>query len=93
VTDKTKELASMTIKLTGTAKIIMWVGIALLAVSALLIVLLPPVLGGIAGGTGTGQTLGSLFSLLVQLVREIAAPLGAAFVGAALVIGSRADRS
>lgn len=82
----------MTIKLTGTARTIMWVGVLLLAVSALLIVLMPSVLGGlVAGGTGAGQTIGTALDLLVRLVREIAAPLGAALVGAALVIGARSD--
>lgn len=82
----------MTFKLTGTARTIMWIGVVLLAVSALLIVFMPLVLGWPGNGnTGPGQTIGTTLDLIVRLVREIGAPLGAAFVGAALVIGARND--
>ncbi|RXZ49383.1 hypothetical protein ESP57_10745 [Agromyces fucosus] len=81
----------MTFNVTGSAKTLLWVGVALLALCAVLIVILPPVLGGIGGDRVVGQTAGVFIDLLVRLVREIGAPLGAAFIGAALVIGHRTD--
>ncbi|WP_401000679.1 hypothetical protein [Agromyces sp. GXQ0307] len=67
--------------------VIIW-GIAVSVCAALLIVLVPAVADWAAiGATSQGQEARVAIELVVRVLREVAGPIGAALIGAALVMG------
>ena len=70
----------------GVAKRVLWWGIGILVGGAVLIVLLPGIVSLIAGGEGLGQIAGVVIEVVLRVAREVLPPLGAALIGAGLVM-------
>lgn len=72
----------------GAPKAVLISGIAFSLVAGLLIVLVPAVADWAAiGATPQGQDARVAVELAVRVFREVAAPIGAALIGASLVMG------
>jgi Na+/proline symporter len=76
------------LRMIGLARTVLWWGIGLAVVGALLIVFVPAIADSLnIGATEEGQTVRIGIELAIRVARELLPPLGAAFIAAALVMG------